>query len=112
MNRVKQTNRHRNTEIDNHSIGYEVEVGASYIEKGPQGHKVVNEISVVKLKILVGLAYAGRSFEGFAPVEQIAVFLRLDRVVEVLVKNLANNHVSRVKLNAVRSCLFILAKAY
>jgi hypothetical protein len=55
-----------------------VEVSADHIKNWPERHQVVNEIGVVELEVLVGFAHTRRSFECFTPIEQIAVFLRLD----------------------------------
>ena len=75
---VEQTYRHSDTKVDYHSVSYQVEVSADHIKNWPERHQVVNEIGVVELEVLVSFAHTRRSFECFTPIEQIAVFLRLD----------------------------------
>lgn len=88
-----------------------MEVGTKNIEKRPKRHKIVYEVLIVELEILICLFDTLSSFESFTPVEKIAVLLRSDRVMKVLMQYLANYKIGGVKLNTVCCCDFVFTKS-
>jgi hypothetical protein len=88
-----------------------MEVGAKNVEKRPHRHKIVYEVLVVELEVLIRFPYTLRCFKRLTPIEQVAVLLRSNRVVEVLVQNLSDYKICCVKLNAIRGTSFVFAKS-